>query len=466
MPDVARQISASSKKGGAVPTLESQMEHHVDTERMPEIDRMVMTPTLARRELAAAKFVMPDSVTTILQVHEGVGQPTTELDLVDWILRDGRKLETLSELFDQFCWRLVGSRVPIWRASLHGFRLHPQMRGLGLRWWHDEAIIEEFAVKHGAETDGEFAISPIRPTIIDGVTRRYAPGDPGWQELPLLRRLADLGVTDYLAIPVGRFNTRSIAVTFSTLTLGGYANEQIDILQSTAPALGAVVEAHFLRRVTDDLLQTYLGREAGRRVISGEIMRGQGAGVRAIVMATDLREFTRISDILPPGDIIELLDDYFECVCSAVHARGGEVLKFIGDGVLAIFPTQDDNQAEAALRAVAAAQDTLAQLHELNRMRAWAERPVLKAGIGLHLGDVIFGNVGAQDRLDFTVIGPDVNLAFRLESLTKQLKIPIVTSRAFAQTAPAQFTSLGQQQVRGLAASVEVFTPVAASPRA
>jgi adenylate cyclase len=233
----------------------------------------------------------------------------------------------------------------------------------------------------------------------------------------------------------------------------------MDIFHSTTPALGAVVEAHLLRRVTDDLLQTYLGREAGRRVISGEILRGQGAGVRAIVMATDLREFTRISDILPPGDIIELLDDYFECVCSAVHARGGEILKFIGDGVLAIFPTEGNNQAEAALRAVAAAQHTLAQLHELNRMRAWAERPVLKAGIGLHLGDVIFGNVGAQDRLDFTVIGPDVNLAFRLESLTKRLKIPIVTSRALAQTAPSQFTSLGHQDVRGLGSPVEVFTP-------
>jgi adenylate cyclase len=465
MPDAAREMISMSKMGSAIPANEIRMEHRVSKERMPEIDRTAMNPTFDRREPAAAKFVTPDSITTILEVHEGVGQPTTELDLVDWILRDGRKLETLSELFDQFCWRLVGGRVPVWRASLHGFRLHPQMRGVGLRWWHDEGIVEEFAVKHGAETDGEFAVSPIRQTIIDGVTRRYPPGDPAWHELPLLRRLAGLGVTDYLTIPLGRFNTRSIAVTFSTLALGGYMNEHIDTLQSTAPALGAVVEAHLLRRVTDDLLQTYLGREAGRRVISGEIMRGQGAGVRAIVMATDLREFTRISDLLPPGDIIELLDDYFECVCSAVHARGGEVLKFIGDGVLAIFPTQDNNQAEAALRAVTAAQDTLAQLRELNRMRAWAERPVLKAGIGLHLGDVIFGNVGAQDRLDFTVIGPDVNLAFRLESLTKQLKIPIVTSRAFAQTAPAQFTSLGHQQVRGLGASVEVFTLAEAPPR-
>jgi adenylate cyclase len=432
---------------------------------MPEIGRLRMKPTLARREPAAAKFVTPDSVTTVLKIHEGIGQPTTERDLVDWILRDGRKLESLSELFDQFCWRLVGSRVPLWRATLHGFRLHPQMRGFGLRWWHDEAIVEEFAVKHGADTDEEFSLSPIRPTIMDGVARRYAPGDQGWKELPLLRHLASLGVTDYQTMPLGRFNTRSIAVTFSTLAAGGFKREHIEFLQTTAPALGAVVEAHFLRRVTDDLLQIYLGREAGCRVISGEIMRGQGAGVRAIVMATDLREFTRISDILPPGDIIELLDDYFECVCSAVHARGGDVLKFIGDGVLAIFPTQDNNQAEAALRAVAAAQDMLAQLHDLNRMRAWAERPVLKAGIGLHLGDVIFGNVGAQDRLDFTVIGPDVNLAFRLESLTKQLKISIITSRTFAQTAPAQFTSLGYQQVRGLTAPVEVFTTAAASPR-
>jgi adenylate cyclase len=408
-------------------------------------------------ERAAIRLVVPDSVTTVLKVHDGIGLPTKERDLIDWILRDGRSLAKLPQLFDQFCWRLVGNEIPVWRASLHGFRLHPQMRGLGLRWWRDEAIVEEFSVRHGAETDDEFAVSPIRTTIMDGVPRRFGPGDPGWQQLPLLRQLAGLGVTDYQTLPLGRFNMRSFAATFSTIVAGGYTPGQIATLHSVAPAFGAVVESHFLKRVTEDLLQIYLGREAGHRIIAGEIMRGQGAGVRAIVMATDLREFTRISDILPAGDIIELLDDYFDCVCGAVHEHGGEVLKFIGDGVLAIFPTENNNQAEVALRAVDAARDTLRKLDELNSMRAWAERPVLKAGIGLHLGDVIFGNVGAQDRLDFTVIGPDVNLAFRLESLTKKLKIPIVTSRAFAQTAPAQFTSLGYQHVHGLEAAVEVF---------
>jgi adenylate cyclase len=405
-----------------------------------------------------AGFVAPDATTTVQGVYEGEGRPISGPNVSDWLLREGRSLESLTQLFDQFCWRLVGQRLPIWRATLHGFRLHPQILGLGLRWWHDQGIVEEFAVKRGAENAGEFAVSPIRSTVLDGVSRRFAPGDRGWQELPLLQQLAGLGVTDYVVIPLGRFNTRAITATFSTLAPSGFDENEFGILHSLAPALGAVVESHFLKRVTLDLMQIYLGQEASSRVIAGDILRGKGLGVRAIVMATDLRNFTRISDLLPAGDIIELLDDYFDCVCGAVQAQGGEVLKFIGDGVLAIFPTQGSDQMEVTSRAIAAACNTLKKLDDLNQTRAWSERPMLKAGIGLHLGDVIFGNVGAEDRLDFTVIGPDVNLAFRLESLTKRLKIPIVTSRAFAEAAPQQFTSLGFERVDGREAPVEVFS--------
>jgi adenylate cyclase len=418
----------------------------------------VIAPAAAVRDAKTASFVEADATTTVLGVYEGQGRPISGPNITDWILREGRSLESLPELFDQFCWRLVGHHLPIWRATLHGFRLHPQILGLGLRWWHDQGLVEEFAVKRGAENDVEFALSPIRSTVLEGVLRRFAPGDRGWQELPLLQRLAALGVTDYVAMPLGRFNTRAITATFATLAPDGFDEREFGLLRALAPALGAVVESHFLKRVTLDLMQIYLGQEASSRVIAGDIVRGKGVGVRAIVMATDLREFTRISDLLPAGDIIELLDDYFDCVCGAVQAQGGEVLKFIGDGVLAIFPTQGNDPTEVAARAIAAARNTLKKLDDLNQTRAWSERPMLKAGIGLHLGDVIFGNVGAVDRLDFTVIGPDVNLAFRLESLTKRLKIPIVTSRAFADAAPQQFTSLGFERVYGRETPVEVFS--------
>jgi adenylate cyclase len=402
-------------------------------------------------------LVVQDRVTQVLQVRDGLGEAVAEADLSTWLLTQGRNLPDLAMVFDAFCWRLSGNGIPIWRASLHGFTLHPQMRGMGLRWWKDQAVVEEFIVNRGAETDDEFAASPIRKTVSEGVFVRLKPTDAQWSTFPLLRRLGGLGVTDYLVFPIGQFNERSIATTFATLAEGGFNAAQVATIEAAMPALGAIVETHLLKRVAIDLLDTYLGRAAGRRVFAGEILRGEGAGVRAIIMATDLRDFTRISDLLPPGDIIELLNDYFECVGSAVRAEGGEVLKFIGDGVLAIFPVEEESQGVAALRVTAAARAILTGLDALNQTRAWSELPILKAGIGLHIGDVIFGNVGAQDRLDFTVIGPAVNLAFRLEDLTKHLGIPIIVSAALAHTAPQQFTSLGPQTVRGIDQPLEVF---------
>jgi adenylate cyclase len=403
------------------------------------------------------ELVAADLATSVVRVHDGAGVAVHQTDILQWILTEGRRIAKLPNLFDALCWRLVGDGIPIWRGSLHGFTLHPQTGGMGLRWWRDLAVVEEFIVSRAVEADNEFALSPIRRTVTEGIAGRFSPDGDDWQRYPLLRRLGGLGVTDYVAFPIGQFNGRFIAMTFCTLAPAGFTSRQIAVTSKIAPAFGAVVEAHLLKRVSVDLLDTYLGRAAGQRVYSGEIVRGQGVGLRAIIMATDLREFTRMSDVLPAGDIIELLDDYFECVCSAVRTEGGEVLKFIGDGVLAIFPVDDENQGVSALRAITAARSILAMLANLNQTRAWAERPMLKIGIGLHLGDVVFGNVGAQDRLDFTVIGPAVNLAFRLEGLTKQLGTSIITSAALARTVPTQFVSLGAQQVRGIDVPIEVF---------
>jgi len=406
---------------------------------------------------ALKDLVRPDAITMPIQVHQGGGEPVQTEDLVAWVLNEGRGLYNMVELFDQFCWRLVGNGMPIWRATLHGFTLHPQMRGIGLRWWREHNQIEEFAVKHGGEDSPDFTQSPLRATVLDGVPARFPSGHPGWTDVPLLSHLGSLGATDYLALPLGQVNARFISATFATDAAGGFDAAHLAALEGTTPALGAVVEGLLLKRMSTNLLNTYLGWEVGPRVLSGEILRGQGRRLRSVVMATDLRGFTRLSDQLPPGDVIEALNDYFECVSSAVHSHGGAVLKFIGDGVLSIFRVDGDDEADAAIRALSAAHDALAGLDDLNRSRAWAERPVLKAGIGLHLGDVIYGNVGSLDRLDFTVIGPAVNLAFRLESLTKVLGTPLLTSKIFADDAPGHLVSLGFQSVQGLDEPVEVF---------
>jgi adenylate cyclase len=210
--------------------------------------------------------------------------------------------------------------------------------------------------------------------------------------------------------------------------------------------------------MTENLLDTYLGPQAGRRVLAGQIQRAEGEQLRAVIMITDMRGFTALSDRLPGEEVIGVLDDYFDAIVTPVEARKGETLKFMGDGVLAIFPAADDDDfSEASVQALEAALEGLERLGIVNKARRAADRTEVRTGIGLHLGEVIFGNVGAADRLDFTVIGPAVNLASRIEGLTKRLLRPILVSSAFARICPRPLVSLGFHPVRGLFEPEEVF---------
>jgi adenylate cyclase len=213
-----------------------------------------------------------------------------------------------------------------------------------------------------------------------------------------------------------------------------------------------------VRRISANLLDTYLGPQAGRRILAGQIRRAEGERLRAVIMMTDLRGFTELSDRLPGDEVIELLDDYFDAVATAIEGHKGEVLKFIGDGMLAIFPAEDDDDfSQSSVHALEAATQGLARLDMVNQARCAAGKSELRIGVGLHLGEVIYGNVGAADRLDFTVIGPAVNLASRIEDLTKRLFRPMLFSRAFARVCPRPLVSLGFQPVRGLNDPEEVF---------
>jgi adenylate cyclase len=266
------------------------------------------------------------------------------------------------------------------------------------------------------------------------------------------------GATEYLALPLNLSHSRYPVVTWSTDRPGGFAEEHRAALAELNPALAAIVETRVARRLSANLLDIYLGAQAGRRVLAGHIHRGRGESLNAVIMATDLRGFTNLSDRLSGDEMIELLDDYFEAIASPIHERQGEVLKFIGDGMLAIFPTTEEGDFSAtAARALDAARDGLAQLERINADRHAAGQAQIAIGIGLHLGEVIYGNVGAADRLDFTVIGPNVNLAARLEGLTKRVMRPLVTSRAFAAACPRRLVSLGFHPVRGFSEPEEVF---------
>ena len=389
--------------------------------------------------------------------YTSLGAPIPGGRVGNWILREGPQIDSDVELFDELCWRLVGDGLPLWRATLHMQTLHPQIRGLGVRWLRELKVIEQYRILRGSEKTDEYLCSPIRASIERGVPfrRRLVEDTP---EYPLLSKIRTAGATDYLALALNRTIRSFPVVTWATDRAIGFTGAEIAALEEINPALAAIVETRAVRRITENLLDTYLGPQAGRRVLAGQIQRAEGEQLRAVIMIADMRGFTALSDRLPGEEVIGLLDDYFDAIVTPVEARNGETLKFMGDGLLAIFPAADDDDfSEASVQALEASLEGLERLGVVNRARRKADQPEVRIGIGLHLGEVIFGNVGASDRLDFTVIGPAVNLASRIEGLTKRLLRPILVSSAFARICPRPLVSLGFHPVRGLFEPEEVF---------
>ncbi|HLI13626.1 MAG TPA: adenylate/guanylate cyclase domain-containing protein [Alphaproteobacteria bacterium] len=413
----------------------------------------------ARRKAAEAPSPAAPAVKDYFRIDgefAGVGAPIAERDISRWILTDGRKMEREADFFDQLCWRLVGQGVPLWRATLHVGTLHPEIRGFGCRWWRERNVVEKFHVAHGAETSKDYLTSPIRDTVESGrMFRRRLETGP--IDFPLLAKLRGQGATDYFAAPLNiSVQRRHPVVTWATDRPGGFTDADLERLEAIRPALAAVVEARSIRKIAKNLIEIYLGRDIGQRIFYGQILRGAGEKMRAVIMASDLRGFTRLSDRLSGETVIRLLDAYFEYVAAPVHAAGGEILKFVGDGVLAIFPTNGGREDDAAIKGLAVAREIITRL-ETHNSTCGDGTARIRAGIGLHLGDVIYGNVGAPDRLDFTAIGPAVNLACRLESLTKRFDRPVLASRAFADVCARPLVSLGFQPIRGLSEPEELF---------
>ncbi|HUZ73759.1 MAG TPA: adenylate/guanylate cyclase domain-containing protein [Stellaceae bacterium] len=385
------------------------------------------------------------------------GRPIVGDDVVHWLLTDGHRTKDNAELADKYCWRLIGEGIPLWRATLSLSTLHPQFLGYGLRWWRDREFVEEVHIRHGAGLSSDYLDSPMRPAMERGETVRYRLDEPAAARFPLLVALRAAGGTDYLACPLTFLGRRHQVVTWTTDRPGGFTDAHVAEIKKSLPALGVVVEAKAMRKVMANVLDTYLGRTIGRHILNGEIRRSEGQHVRGMLLATDLRGFTALSDRLPSGELIALLDEYFDAVTSPIEAHGGEVLKFVGDGVLAFFELGAAAERDTARAALAAAEEALARLEAINLQRLDANQPAIRIGVGLHVGTVTYGNVGAADRLDFTVIGPAVNLACRLESLTKRLDRPLVMSHEFAKICALPLVSLGFHPVRGLSEPEEVF---------
>lgn len=378
---------------------------------------------------------------------------------LEWIAREGRLLPTLPAFIEALFERLARAGAPTWRAYLGLQTIHPQLRSMGVVWRRGGGV-SEIGRRHGIERTAAYLGSPIEYVIENRRLFRRRLVDLRAEDHQVLHEVGADGGTDYLAIPIAAAHGRWPAFTVATDRAGGFLDSDIAKIQRVADHMGAVLEMHLGYRVATTLLETYLGRETGDRIMQGLIRRGDGQEISAVLWFSDLRDFTGLSEKLPPERMLAMLNAYFEAVGGAMADRGGSILKFIGDGVMGIFPYADAMFAsDAAGGALDAALDVRSRIDALNVARAAAGEPPIRFGVGLHVGKVTFGNIGTEDRLDFTAIGPAVNLCARLESLTKELGAPIAASGEFNAICPRRMRSLGRRTLRGVPDPVEVFTP-------
>jgi adenylate cyclase len=395
-------------------------------------------------------------------LNRRVDQPKSDFSVEDvarWLLGPGRTLRQVGDLLHDLSWRLVAAGIPVARTTFHIGTLHPQFLGLFCRWYRATGQTEEASIAHGVRDTKAYLLSPMRLVFEGQTVRRRLDSPEAVAEFPILAELQAEGMTDYLATPLTLSDGRIAAATWSTDRAEGFSDQDIAAIESLLPTLGLLLEVQSVRLIAANLLGVYLGQQTGRRVLAGDITRGSGETIRAVLFFADLRGFTALSDRLPAEQVIEILNSYFERVVTPIHAKGGEVLKFIGDGLLAIFPIEDAAFAfNAARRALEAAIQAFADLEAFNAHPARGEDSPVRMAIALHVGDVVYGNIGGQDRLDFTTIGPAVNLVARLQQLSKAVNRPLLLSDAFAKISERPLISLGFHPLRGLSEPHEVFT--------
>jgi len=376
--------------------------------------------------------------------------------IADWLLLEGNQLFDIDQLFAQLVDRVAQAGIPIGRVSLNLELLHPEVVGEGRVWLCGQATGTHRLNR--VDTDmTEYLNSPVHRVDETGEPYRLRLSVED-TDMPLLARLKREGFQDYFIAPIQvQDKHRSAAMSFAAKRTA-FSDDDIRDLTHIVAAVSPLLEARVVRNIARDLLATYLGAGAGDRVYAGQISRGDSDHIFAAILFADLRGFTRFTADNLSATVLERLNHWFDLAVDAVEAHGGEVLKFMGDGMLAIFPADMMNPREACGHALAAA----ATLD--NAVTAWNAacpngQTRIDYGLSLHLGHVAFGNIGGKRRLDFTVVGPAVNLASRLLEVAKVLDSHFVVSTAFAGCSGRMMRSVGVHEVRGLDQPEEIFVP-------
>jgi adenylate cyclase len=374
-----------------------------------------------------------------------------------WFVTEAYRITDTAELVAAAGEQLVLSGIPLYRLAYFQLTLHPEFAGRGYFWRRGHGI-ETGVRPHGDDQDAEYRDNPL-PLVFEQQKTVRVRLDRVEPQAPLLRQLKDEGATDYVALPL-LFTTGHVdALSVVSDGAGGFSATDLDRMFLLQFAFTRLVEIHSLRDTATHLLDAYVGRAAGQRILAGEVKRGDGQTIEAVIWYCDLRGFTRASDSLPRDAIIALLNDYFDTMGALVTSAGGEILKFMGDGMLAIFPIASPAEragtVSRAARAAASAKDAMLVL---NRVRAAEGEPPVRFGLALHIGKVMFGNIGASQRLDFTVIGPAVNHAARLEKLCSPLDRSVVLSSTLAALLPeAEIEPLGRHAMKDIDVPQEIY---------
>jgi adenylate cyclase len=377
--------------------------------------------------------------------------------VLDWIHTQGRFIEDAVAFVEGLAAALLDAGVPVGRITTGVPILHPQIDTSSVVWTPDGTEERSWTMKpefykqrrnsplHAAYFEGRETRVPITPEPVDG-------------EFGIVPDLREAGMTDYVVLPAPFSDGSYKALTFATSQSEGFTDEHLSALRAIIPALSMVLETQLLKRTARTLLDTYLGTQAGEQVLAGRVRRGYGEQIHAVIWFCDLRRSTPLAEALDPPSFLLLLADYFDCMGGAILDAGGLVLRYIGDAVLAIFPIRDDGPRAACRAAIGAAREAFARLDALNDKRVASGQEALGAGVGLHLGDVVYGNIGTASRLEFTVIGSAANLAARVEGMCKTLDERLVFSQSVADQLEEDARSLGRHALRGVGEPIELFS--------
>jgi adenylate cyclase len=377
--------------------------------------------------------------------------------VTDWLIDGARSALSPPRMMAETCERLVQAGLPLWRVGVFVRTLHPDIYGRNLVWRPGAEVVVG-TVDFDIRNTPEFRNSPLAIVFAEGQEVRCRLDDPASERVPFFDDMRAEGVTDYIALPL-LFTDGSInASSWTTKQPGGFSNDELAALKTVVVPLARVIEIISLRRTASILLDTYVGNRAGQRILGGQIRRGHTDTMDAAIWLSDLRGFTALSDRLPAETVVDILNGYFDCQVSSIKTHGGEVLKFMGDGLLAVFPIDEyvGDVQEVCSRVLEAARESRASVEAMHYPVGEAvER--FRFGVALHVGRILYGNIGGGDRLDFTCIGPAVNLAARLEKIAGRLSRTIVASAGFAGICAGGWTDLGEFPIAGFSKAERVF---------